>query len=201
MGKYLLSIAMLLIIFCCASPSASRTTMTMDDFFASKAAMDGELDEAMTDQAISMVKQQLHSIQLGLERWSVDDPDGFYPHSINQLVSPMGEWDSYLPAGFYANPFTAGSADELDAMCVPFGWSELAPGNFSYLTHYDEQGNVTSYMLIGYGPERDRGWDLDGDGEPEGMIITLSTGQLGRKGKRNFYDNGRMLTLEHIAAD
>ena len=197
MGKYLVIIVVLLAVFCNAAPSSSQDTMAEDALAQQTGALSG-LDSAQTEAAIAVVKQQLHGVQLALERWSVDDPGYFYPESINQLVVPWEKSRSYLPTGFYDNPFTAAGEDETDAMCVPFGWSELAPGNFSYLAQYDRKGHATGYLLVGYGLERESKWDLDGDGEPEGIILILSAGKLDWQTSSQFYDAGRKLTIDIV---
>ena len=61
-------------------------------------------------------------------------------------------------------------------MEVPFGWTENAPGNFSYLQAYDDAGAVKGYFLVLYGARADGGMDVTGDGQPDGVIMTLFSG-------------------------
>ena len=87
-------------------------------------------------------------------------------------------------------------------MCVPFGWHELSPGNFSYLTQINEYtGEATGYVIVGYGPTQDSPWDLDGDGQPEGAIIVLASGNLDYGVPLRLYDSGREVVVQLVDLD
>src|SRR5439155_481578 len=134
-------------------------------FFSDKAAhgLDTHAAEART-------KQLLHGVQLGLERFAVDSVEmnhaatPRYPGSMTELVR-----SNYLLGGIYANPFTAASATELNALDIPFGWSAIAPGNFSYLKQYAADGQVSGYVLVAYGALPENGGDINGDGINDGV--------------------------------
>ncbi len=140
---------------------------------------EGRLDSAA---ALDLAKTQLHALQLAVERFSVDysppDVEGLswdqqerrYPEAISALVQ-----ETYTLAGFYANPFTAASPIELNAREMPFGWTEDAPGNFSYLKHYSPAGNVDGYCLLLYAASLDAGRDVTGDGVSDGVALWLSS--------------------------
>jgi hypothetical protein len=174
-------------------------------FFAAKAAAGGKLDEALAWQAKDLVMQGVRAVQLAVERYAVDNPGGFYPQHINQVViarlpggklSDLAGGPGYIAAGFYANPFTANTAEALDAVEVPFGWSDQHPGNFSYLQIYNEAGNVIGYVLLGYGPTRESGQDVDGDGQPDGVILSLaSSSEPFPNGLVTFISDGRPVTI------
>jgi len=152
--------------------------MTEAQFWAAKAAAGGVLNDELTIQAVNMTKQKLHGVQLALERFAVDRPDSTYPQHINQVVR-----EGYIDAGFYANPFTAASADARDAVEVPFGWSDQHPGNFSYIQRYD--------------PTREMGQDVDGDGQPDGVIIMLESSMVPfEQLSEDVYSGGRPVKLE-----
>jgi hypothetical protein len=132
-------------------------------FFAAKPQWAGEAE--------AMVKQQMHQVQLAVERWSTDHSDkgeNVYPETLEPVVT-----EGYIPAGFYPNPVSAWSVEELNAQVVPLGqWS---PGDFSYVPHIVD-GRCTGYMLAGYGCRRAGGHDYNGDGAGDGYIIMLSSG-------------------------
>jgi len=189
MGKALV-VAVLLLLLCtigplgafAEEPSVFPDKAGTEAFFTAKAAAGGVLDAALQEQALMLAKQDVHQVQLFIERYGVDNegpgtkPDqkfSHYPQHINQLV--IGKY-SYAQPGLYANPYTANSADELNAQEVPFGWTERSPGNFSYLQRYDEHGDILAYMLILWGPAADSGFDITGDGKPDGVAQTLESG-------------------------
>ncbi|MEZ5339289.1 MAG: hypothetical protein R3F46_13650 [bacterium] len=148
--------------------------------------------EQWDEQARTQLKSELHSIQLWLERWAVEhdltDEAGDrswgnnYPPALSQLMqqSCCGEHPAhraYGEPGFYPNPFVEGDGSSNNARCVPFGWTAEAVGNFSYITQYNELGNVCAYVLIGYDGSADGGHDIDGDGVPDGVVIMLAGGE------------------------
>lgn len=178
---WLVSIAVLALSFAPQSaPAQSDRPLSRAEFYAAKAAAAGVLDEALLKQAEAITKQNLHAVQLALERWGVDhtDPpdaaaaDGYsvYPQHVNQLIL-----DQYAAAGFCANPYTSAADSELNTREVPLGWTPQAAGNFSYIQFYDTRGRVMGYMLVGYGADEHGGLDLDGDGQGDGMVIWLAS--------------------------
>ncbi len=83
------------------------------------------------------VKSAVHSIQIGIERYSVDY-SGKYPESAEQLIT-----DGYMHA-FPNNAFT-------DVPMIDCGFPGT-PGNFMYVPIYDdEKVNVIGYQLMGFG--------------------------------------------------
>ena len=135
------------------------------------------------------LQMELHRLQLELERFSVDHRVGdepgevFYPANLSLLT--MGSCcaehqggGAYIDSGFYPNPWTAGSVDERNAMCVPCGWTKQAVGNFSYLCQFDDATNVVAYALLAWGPDEHGGLDVDGDGRPDGAVLMLCSGGL-----------------------
>ncbi len=82
------------------------------------------------------VKSNTHSIQIGIERYHVDNAK--YPDDAEQLIT-MG----YMSA-FPINPYT-------DAPMIECAFPGT-PGNFMYVPIFDdEKVNVTGYWLMGYG--------------------------------------------------
>lgn len=164
-------------------------------------------DDALSEAIIELIKAELHRVQLAVERWGVDNSPyppaelGIYPLSVNQLVHPWPAYEvgPYIEPGFYVNPLSRGEEGQPSAMCVPFGWHELSPGSFSYLTQINEYtGEATGYVLVGYGPTQDSQSDLDGDGEPEGVVIVLASGNLDYDVPLKLYDSGRQVTLQLV---
>jgi len=120
--------------------------------------------------SLDMTKQNLHGVQLALERYAVDNyPDHCYPESIDQIVL-----EQYMQPGLYPNSIL-GISVENSAMDVPFGWSDIAPGNFTYLKYYDGNGNVEGYVLVAYGVSLEDTMDVTGNGRLDGVIITLGS--------------------------
>jgi hypothetical protein len=172
-------------------------------FYAAKAAAGGVLDAALEELALSLAKQDVHAVQLYIERFGVDHlmpsagstrRESHYPQHVNQLL--LGN-PPYAQPGLYANPFTAGAADELDAQEVPFGWTPQSPGNFSYLQWYDEHGGVLGYMLVLWGPRDGAGLDLSGDGKGDGVAMTLLSGaqEMRESAPLEFYSGGRKVVI------
>jgi hypothetical protein len=168
--------------------------MSREAFWEAKAAAGGVLDEELARMATAMTVEHMHWLQLSIERYLVDQRGVSYPQHINQLL--IGEMATAEP-GIYANPFTSDAAEHRDAVEVPFGWSEMHPGNFSYIQIYDEAGNVTGYILIGYGPTRESGQDMDGDGQPDGVVISLASSvRPFPNGLASFISDGRPVTID-----
>lgn len=178
-----------------ASPAQEEQAPQVDPaaFFAAKAAAGGELDLALAVDALELLKLDIYAVQLEIERWAVEH-DGNYPQHINQILIKQLPG---LQPGFYANPFTAQSANGLDAIELPFGWTEDAPGNFSYIQIYDELGDVTGYNLLAYGADRASGQDVDGDGEPDGVVLWLASSAVPfPSGPTTLLSGGRPVTLD-----
>ncbi|GEM_PF-3335315 len=161
-------------------------------------------EDALSEAIIELIRAELHRVQIAVERWGVDNSPyppaelGIYPLSVNQLVHPWAEYDdeSYIEPGFYANPLSPGEEGQPNAMCVPFGWHDLSPGNFSYLTQINEYtGEATAYVIVGYGPTQASERDLDGDGLTEGAVIILVGGNPEWGESLTLYDSGRRLEL------
>jgi hypothetical protein len=176
-------------------------------FYNAKAS--GELSGETLDQAaVELLKEELYYVQLQTERYSVDNSDNpskecdTYPFSVNELCAPSWsayrkDYINYIMPGFYPNPFISTETTERNAQCVPFGWNDaLSPGNFSYLSRYNKDtGKVDGYFLLGYGPTRESGKDVDGDGAPDGVIIMLSSGNMDWSQPLTLFDNGREVTI------
>lgn len=172
-------------------------------FFAAKAAAGGVLDPTLEAQALELARQDVHAVQLCIERFGVDHlmpspgragRESHYPQHVNQLL--LGS-PPYAQPGFYANPFTAGAADELNAQEAPFGWTPQAPGNFSYLQWYDEHGGVLGYMFVLWGPRDGEGLDLSGDGKGDGVAMTLMSGAQAMRESTplEFYSGGKKVVI------
>ena len=202
-----------IVIVASAGLSARASERVNEDLAAARQAVYGqdsvrtEGKDALNEAIIDLIKHELHRVQLAIERWGVDNSPypplelRILPHCVNQLVHPLPKYDvgPYIEPGFYANPLSPGEPGQPSAMCVPFGWSELSPGNFSYLTQINEYSeDVTGYVLVGYGPTRDSKWDLDGDGQPEGAVIVLGSGNLDYSQPLTLYDCGRVVTLTFV---
>lgn len=92
-------------------------------------------------------KQNLHAIQLAVERYAVDQQDSDYPADVNTLVG-----SSYLPQ-MPENPFT-----HLPMRVVPVDaqLEALSPperGDFGYLPHTERDGSIAGYDLVLFCPE------------------------------------------------
>lgn len=178
---------------------AVRTTGPAPD------AMDSS---ARTQLYTELLYGELGRLQVAIERWSLDHAPSpgsgspRYPLSINELVRGWEGREPYIEPGIYPNPFDEEAADQASAICVPFGWSELAPGNFSYLTHVDPAtGEVDSYVLVGYGPTIDSGWDLSGDFKPEGALVVLASGNFDFSQTMTLYDSGRQVHWQAVSIE
>lgn len=171
----------IVIIICSlATVSANAKNRSNDEV----ADIDARADFNQTE-VVGEVQQYLMNslaqLQIELERWSIDhSPDGvegeafedstcYYPDSMTLLII-----EGYITDGIYNNPLR--SVNTSEAIEVPFGWSEIAPGNFSYLKHYDDSAHVIGYILLLYGHASGDGWDITGDGVPDGVIWALRGG-------------------------
>jgi len=96
------------------------------------------------------------------------------------------------------NQVTSLKGDAPNAREVPFGWSDIAPGNFTYLKRYDAKGHVVGYMLVGYAatPESADRIDMDQNGETDGAIIVLVSGIRDATGAVGLQDSPQEL-YEH----
>ena len=146
-----------------ASAQSMLEHQALADFFSAK--------EQLALQADTLLRSELHQVQLGIERWSTDHSVGgqaVYPDTLEPVVT-----EGYLPAGLYANPMTAWNADENNAEGMPLGrWS---PGNYSYIPRMRDSA-CCGYLLAGYSCQRTAGHDYNGDGVGDGMAIVLSNG-------------------------
>lgn len=88
-------------------------------------------------------KQNLHAIQLALERYAVDSGGGFYPPTLSVLRD-----EAYLPV-LPRNPYGKGPPMPE----VPPG--EHAPGGVTYILHYGPGDGAAAdgYALLVYGRE------------------------------------------------
>ncbi|MFA5010043.1 MAG: hypothetical protein WC553_02320 [Patescibacteria group bacterium] len=165
-------LVVLWLLFMVLTSSAQSPDSTIDEGQRRQRYFDAKGQDGLDVEAANVfTKQMLHGVQLGLERYAVNNPDGWsYPDSIDQLVQK-----GYLPSGLYPNAVSGMNAADNSAMDVPFGWSSLAPGNFTYLKRYDDEGRVDLYLLVGYGAVREGTGDMDGDGVPDGVIIGLGS--------------------------
>lgn len=107
------------------------------------------------------VKQNLHSIQLAVERFAVDH-DGAYPTTIDELQA-----QSYLPQ-LPQNPFTNQPMRNISPGEQPF------QGEFTYKPAVKD-GGVVGYELYGYGSAQSKGAESAVPGM-EHVIIVLKYG-------------------------
>lgn len=209
-------IGLLMLAACLIQPAqaAERVSPELaaarEALYAEDSAVIGADKDVLAEAINDLIIHELHRVQIAVERWSVDNspfppPElAVYPLSVNQLVHPLAEYESdrYIEPGFYMNPHGLAAPGEPTAMCVPLGWSELSPGNFSYLTQINEYtGEATGYIIVGYGPTEDSPFDLDGDGRPEGVIIILSSGNLDFNEPQTLYDSGREISWNPLTLD
>lgn len=164
-------------------------------FFEAKAEAGGVAGDELEAMARAMTGQHLDWIVNALEAYAA--AHGGYPQHINQLLMEPGQLA--LPA-FYPNPWTSPSIDERDALELPYGWTPLHPGNFSYLQYYAEDGSVRGYILLGWGADPAGGMDISGDGAPDG-VVSFRAGTLDKypDGPWIFYSGGREIELDVFA--
>ncbi|MBN2081837.1 hypothetical protein JW859_06465 [bacterium] len=108
-------------------------------------------------------KQNLRLLQLACDKYL--EQHGVYPASLEPqaIEIPLGH-------NYPANPLAQG---DRQMRPIPFGAPEPY-GDFTYLPVYKEN-ELTGYYLLGYGSERTRGIDVDGDGEGDHVIMILSS--------------------------
>jgi hypothetical protein len=107
------------------------------------------------------VKANCHSIRVGLERYA-EENDGSFPDEITSLTA-----NDYL-SEFPTNPFSRNEMKSVDL------GSEEFEGNFLYIPVHEED-DVIGYYILGYGYERNRGIDVDGDGIGDHVILVLDS--------------------------
>jgi hypothetical protein len=187
-----------------APPAGTVDVRVVDPgkYFAAKAA-----GQAVSPQdTLDLISQDGHKLLLELLRWSVDhSPSLVAPLDPAQPRAVGSERISYFPTpdtlaqalnagapdysytkrnvedqgtGLYPNPVSATSEHDWDGHPVPLGWTPAAAGNFTYLYQVDGQGHVISFQLYFYAPTRESGYDMDGDGQPDGVLLHLAGGAL-----------------------
>jgi hypothetical protein len=184
------------------SNDAESVSLTAAEYFAAVGPGGGDHGE-LTRQYIL---DQVHWVQLGVERWSVDNSEydpptvdiRVYPYSLDQLVHPWSKYMSYLEPGLYPNPYTASDEDDYGAQPVPPVWSPASPGNFSYLTKYNtETGAVEDYLLIAYGPDQETDLALLVNGEAlPGVILYTSPSTLDLLNGAEMYCGGQKYHIQ-----
>lgn len=144
-------------------------TVAFGLFYACTAPPTGIRDKAEEVE----IKQNLHAIQLAIEKYGAAH-DGAFPASIIELLAGQ-DWMHSLPN----NPFTKPIRE-----MQPISFGSAEPwGDFTYLP-LEEDGAVVGYYLLAYGSERTWGQDVNGDGAPDYVIIVLSSESEGAH-----YDN------------
>jgi hypothetical protein len=161
-------------------------------FWEQRDAAGGVVGEEQQAMARALTGQHLDWIAAALEAYA--EAHGSYPWSIDQLFL---EPQHLLLPGLYANPWTAPSIDERDGLALPWGWTELHPGNFSYLQYCGEDGSVRSFVLVGWGDDPQGGEDLTGDGVGDGVVcLRAATLDKFPDGPWFFFSGGREVELD-----
>jgi hypothetical protein len=111
-------------------------------------------------------KQNLHSIQLSLERYATDNK-ALYPDSIAKLKS-----EGYL----FTPPNTVTGKEMRE---VKFG-EQPSIGEFTYVP-VSVKGKTTGYYLLAYGFDDPLSEDVNGDGKHDNVILVLSSAVEGDK--------------------
>lgn len=101
---------------------------------------------------VAAAKQNLHAIQLGLERFAVDSPNATYPLRVEELLSA-----GYLSA-LPPNPFTGQPMQPVQVDVRGYngrGWLQVPGahrGDFVYYPRFDETGTgePIAYTLFLY---------------------------------------------------
>lgn len=102
-------------------------------------------------EADSIGKQNLHAIQLAVERYAANDPQGSYPASLSQLQPHDYLFTASGSPIIPMNPHARG--------CKPQPVPEVPPGEYTaggvtYVPHFTQQGEgppqVSGYALILY---------------------------------------------------
>ncbi len=109
---------------------------------------------------VPIVRRNIHTMTIAIERYALDH-DRNYPSSIDDL------FNDYL-VSMPVNPYT----DE-PTRIIPFG-STPFEGKMTYVTS-TVGDDVVGYYIFGYCEESWPGEDVDGDGEPDHVIIVLSS--------------------------
>jgi hypothetical protein len=124
-------------------------------------------------QKTEQLRDNLTSLQEYLEEFA-DKFDSF-PEDINQLALEG------IIGSFPRNPYH-------DRAMKPRHVGQSFAGDFTYIPLYNQNGRVMGYVLVGYGPDPDKGQDIftegndysrlmqfatDPDGIPDGVIIFL----------------------------
>lgn len=86
---------------------------------------------------LALAKQNMHKIQLGLERFAVDSAGSVYPHQIDELI--QAGYLEQMPE----NPFSG-----QPMRCVPLK-GEHRRGDFSYLARGPDGQYVDAHLLRG----------------------------------------------------
>lgn len=142
-----------------------------------------ELQEKTLSASIAMIALQLWASDPWAQEYSYNDEGEYgnpssvrYPEVLD-FISNRTFIDGYSHEldRFYANPYTAAAMDYYNARLVPYGWTQEAVGNFSYLKQYADDGGVCGFVLVGWGPDPDGGLDLDGDGDADGALVMMAS--------------------------
>ena len=116
-------------------------------------------------------KINLHAVQMAIEYYGIEH-DGVYPVRLDSIEElhflPERDPRIEIPP---RNPVTG----EL-MHAVAFGTRPCA-GEFTYIP-VEADGQVKGYYLFAYGYESTPGEDVDGDGEPDHVIIVLYSAGL-----------------------
>ena len=120
------------------------------------------IDQSPRRTAEAEVKSNLRGIQIALERYCVENGNR-YPAEINELIT-----SEYITS-FWKNPFSTEPMRPIE-----FGDPNFE-GNFTYVPVI-VSGEVTGYSLLGYGYRQTYGEDVNGDGVPDHVILSISSG-------------------------
>ena len=172
-------------------------------YFAAKANHEA-LSEADT---LNLIKEYGQALWYGLGQYNVDHhiPDtlrGYFPmgdkldselNSFDEKFASYTRKDKHMTgAGFYPNPLTSDSIFNYTAVPVPLGWTDAARGNFTYMYQPDDKGHAIHCMLLVYGTKQSQGYDVTGDGKPDGVILQYTDlAPDDYKGHAPWYCNGQ----------
>ncbi len=138
-----------------------------DDFFERTLGEDFYKIQDKANEA--EVKQNLHLIQLNIERYLIDR-DGKYPDSLEQVIQ-AGYFDE-----FPENPFSYSPMREVNLSDNP----EDKAGNFTYLPESTD-GTITGYTLLGYGSINTTDSFYPGGSGSAAVVVSLSGGVVSDK--------------------
>jgi hypothetical protein len=128
------------------------------------------------------VKQNLHAIQLALERYAVDH-DGMYPQDLAALAvfnimrelpgNPLQVLSRDAKSG---GKYSDGTFRQPEPMRdIRFGEEQFA-GNCTYLPWgLTGPGTAAGYYLLAYGSSKTKGQDVDGDGQGDHVVMQLDS--------------------------